>query len=104
MKLVNWIQLFLLVFLILLGISAAIYDKMQLSKCRKEGKAIIVSKNKRKGRGHVMKYKYQVDENRFTTSESIKKKVEVQTFNVGDTIDITYSCSDPNVSKFKKIE
>ncbi len=104
MKLSNWIQLLLLVLLILLGIIAAKYDRIQLSKCSKESKAIIINKNKRKGRGYVMKYEYYVNNSRFTTSESLKKKIEVQSFNIGDTISIMYGCHDSNVSKFLKIE
>ena len=42
-----------------------------------------------------------MDEKSFTSSESIKKKVEVKTFNIGDTIDIKYSCKDYDESSNK---
>lgn len=48
-----------------------------------------------------MKYTYQVEGRQFESSESIKRKIEVETFNIGDTIDINISCSNPKISKFK---
>lgn len=104
MKAKNWIQLILLIGLILLGIIAGFYDKIKLEDCSIEGKAIIISKNKRKSRGFFIKYKYEIDTKEFEMSESIKKKIEVETFNVGDTIDIDISCTDFSISKFKKIK
>ncbi|MFN7117146.1 MAG: hypothetical protein ACK4TA_10135 [Saprospiraceae bacterium] len=102
MKTTNWIQLILLIGLILLGVFASIYDTNKLKECSQEGKAVIISKNRRKNRGYFIKYEYQVNGKIYSASESIDKNEEL-IFNLGDSIDITMSCSDYNVSRYKKI-
>ena len=103
MKTQNWIQLFLLVSLLLFGILAGIYDRSKLQTCSQEGKAVIIDKYEMKSRGYFIKYEYIVNGAIYTKSEPITGKVEVNSFHVGDTIDIIVSCTDHNVSTHKKI-
>ncbi|GAA4440342.1 hypothetical protein GCM10023188_37470 [Pontibacter saemangeumensis] len=103
MKLKNWIQIVLLVGLISLGIGSAFYEKFLLDECSKDWKATVVDMHERRKRGYYMKYQYYVNGKKFSSTEPIRD-TEVSLFNVGDTINITVSCSYPDVSSYKPIE
>lgn len=103
MKIINCLQLIFAVFIISLGILYSNYERLSLSMCKKEGKAVVVDKYKIYARGYFMKYEYLVGGEYYSTSESLTKKKEVSYFKIGDTIDIYYGCGNSNISKFKEI-
>ncbi|MEM6321003.1 MAG: hypothetical protein AAF960_25280 [Bacteroidota bacterium] len=104
MKLKNWIQLFALIGLIGRGFYGSFKKKRMLKSCSKETKATIVDKYTKKSRGYFIKYKYQVDGKEYESSESLKGDLEIETFQEGSTIEIEYSCEDPDFSKYIRIE
>ncbi|PHN06975.1 hypothetical protein CRP01_08420 [Flavilitoribacter nigricans DSM 23189 = NBRC 102662] len=65
---------------------------------------MIIDKYRIKSRGYFIKYAYKVNGSDYESSESIKQKIEVESFHIGDTLDISVSCLDPNVSKFKPLK
>jgi len=103
MELKNWAQLLLLIAIISLGFYGSFRKKNFLKECSKETTAKIIDKYTIHSRGYFIKYSYYAEGKEYQSSESIKNKTEIQTFNVGNIIDIEYSCEDPNVSKFKKL-
>ncbi len=102
MKIKNWIQLFLFLSIISIGVFAGLSKKSKLTDCQQNGKAIIISKDKRKKRGYYIKYQYSIKGKVYTTSESLDREKDDDLF-VGDTIDIVVSCSDNNISSFKNV-
>lgn len=103
MKLKNWAQLFLLIALISLGLYGSFRKKKFLKECSKKATATIIDKYTINSRGYFIKYTYYADGKEYQSSESIKNKIEIQTFNIGKPIEIEYSCKNPDISKFKKL-
>ncbi|MEM6321002.1 MAG: hypothetical protein AAF960_25275 [Bacteroidota bacterium] len=104
MKLKNWIQLFALVGIIAFGFYESNKHKTMLSSCSKNTRAIIIDRYTIKSRGYFIKYKYQVNGKEYESSESLKGDLEIETFEKGITIDIEYSCEDPDFSKYIRLE
>ena len=94
------VSLFFVIFIISFGILYSCYEQHALSECNKESKAIIVDKYRIRSRGYFMKYEYFVDGKKYSTSESLSSKREVEHFLFGDTIDIFYNCKDHSISRF----
>ncbi len=98
-----WIQLAFAITIIFIGILGSVFKRHNLNTCSKQVKAVIVDKYRIKSRGYFIKYSYYVEEKKYESSESIKRKKEIDAFRIGDTITINYSCTFPDFSKFKEL-
>ncbi len=97
----NWklLGLFITLFsLIAFGIISSKNDKRLLSDCSKVTSAVVIDKYRIRSRGHFIRYSFIVNDKEYNRSKSLKKKDEVEFFNIGDTIEIRYSCKTPKVS------
>lgn len=103
MKLINWVQLILLVGLISLGVFASLFEQNKLNECAKEIRGIIVDKYEIRNRGYFIKYKYYVENQEYYSSESLDSDVEVNALNIGDSLKILISCDDASISEHKPL-
>lgn len=102
MKIKNWIQLLFLIGLLGFGFIYSRYKDRSIENCSKEAVALVIDKHRRKGKGYFIKYKYQVGDEEYFTSESIKKNIDE--YEIGKSIQIVYSCKNPDFSTFKTLE
>ncbi len=68
-----------------------------LRSCSRESKAIVIDKYRVRKKGYRLRYNYMVNGIKYSTTEVIRRE-QRDSFAVGDTILIKYSCEDNNVS------
>ena len=103
MKLVNWIQLSALIFLIGTGIIYSQFERWQLSKCSFEHPAVIFDKYKSRKSGRFFRYKYVFENKEYSFSQKITSEYPPNKVLLGDTIKIYVSCNYPSISKVKPL-
>lgn len=83
--------------LIWYGMYITVQENDMLTSCSYETKAIVIDKYSLRKKGYTVKYRYTVNGKNFSTSESINSS-QKDSFAIGSTISISYSCEDHNVS------
>ena len=100
MKLRYFLTLLFTVGVIWYGMYITGVENEMLASCSNETQAIVIDKYSQRKKGYTIKYKYSVNGEKFSTSESILDS-QIDSFDVGSTIFIKYSCEDHNVSSIK---
>ena len=80
-----------------------VYEKSQLEKCKQETVGTIIEIEEQKNDRWFMKYKYTVGRTEHIATETLENRGALNFFSLGQNIDIFYSCSNPMVSRSKKI-
>ena len=100
-----WLFLLALVGIILASaLYVSSYEKGKLEECKKDAKGIITFVEEGKGGSWSMQYKYTVGSTEYVASETIASKSAVKFFALGQSIDVYYSCTNPKVSRSKKVD
>ena len=97
------LALLILVGLLSLGIIGSIIEDDSLTKCHNLTKGIVTDVYQIKSRGYFVKYKYLVDSSYYSKTVSKPKWIMVGNINIGDSIDIVYSCSNSSFSDFAPV-
>ena len=79
------------------------YERTQLEKCKKDEVGTILEVQEQSGGSWYMQYKFTVGRTEYIASETIKSKADIKYFYPGQKIDIYYSCTNPKVSRVKKV-
>ena len=83
--------------LIWYGFYSSKKERIMLESCSQKSVAVVVNIYKPRKKGYTIKYNYIVNGEKYSSSESIRRS-QKDSFFVGDTILINYSCEDFNVS------
>ena len=78
------------------------YKRNALGKCSKQSHGVIVDKYRQKKKGWYIKYSYRADGKNYFSSESLTG--DNIGFSVGDTIEISYACTNPDLSTYKRLQ
>ena len=79
------------------------YEKAKLEECKKNTVGIITAAQEEKGGSWTMQYTYTVGSTEYVASETIESKAAIKYFALGQNIDVFYSCTNPKVSRSKKV-
>ena len=99
-----WLLLLALVGIIIASaFYVSTYERAKLEECKKETTGIITAAEEENGGSWTMQYTYTVGSTEYVASETIESKAVVKFFALGQSIDIYYSCTNPKVSRSKKV-